>query len=137
MTVFVDTSALYGGLAADDARHAAAAGTWADLLESRTPLRTHTYVLVETVALVQRRLGLAAVADLHYQLLPQMSVRPVDAGLHSTAMTALLAADRRSVSLVDWVSFVMMREESLEEAFAFDADFAAEGFRLIPGPGAR
>lgn len=133
MTVLVDTSALYAGLAVDDANHPAAAAAWTALFEARTPLRTHSYVLVETVALVQRRLGVDAVADLHHRLVPQLSVRPVDAGLHDSAMTALLAAARRPVSLVDWVSFVMMRQESIEEAFTFDGDFADQGFRVLGG----
>ena len=42
-----------------------------------------------------------------------------------------LAALRRRLSFVDWVSFVLMREAGLEQAFAFDRDFAAEGFRLV------
>jgi predicted nucleic acid-binding protein len=34
--------------------------------------------------------------------------------------------------LVDWVSFEVMRRERIESAFAFDADFDAQGFRTIP-----
>jgi predicted nucleic acid-binding protein len=131
VTVFVDTSALYAGLDADDDTHGAAVAIWTELVETRAPLRTHHGVLVETTALVQRRLGMAAVRDLHHTLVPTLSVRWIDAALHRTAMTGLLAAGRRDLSLVDWTSFEMMREEGLTEAFAFDTDFTAQGFHLV------
>lgn len=135
MTVFVDTSALYAGLAEDDDDHTAAASVWSRLIEAGTPIRTHSSVLIETTALVERRLGIDAVRDLHHILVPAMSVRWVDAALHHTAMTALLAAGRRDVSLVDWISFEMMHEEHVTDAFAFDADFEAQGFRLVSAGG--
>lgn len=43
----------------------------------------------------------------------------------------MLAAGRR-VSLVDWTSFLVMRRRGITTAFAFDADFAAEGFQVTP-----
>lgn len=33
---------------------------------------------------------------------------------------------------MDRVSFEMMRREGVDVAFAFDPDFASEGFELIP-----
>ena len=47
-------------------------------------------------------------------------------------MTSLLASGRKDVSLVDWVSFELMRRAGISMAFAFDRDFAAQGFSLIP-----
>jgi predicted nucleic acid-binding protein len=57
-----------------------------------------------------------------------LTVRWVDADLHGRAVSALLAADRREVSLVDWTSFEMMRSRGVEAAFAYDDDFGAQGF---------
>ena len=45
MTVFVDTSALYALLSADDPMHRVAAGTFSTL--ATTELVTHNYVIVE------------------------------------------------------------------------------------------
>lgn len=95
-------------------------------------LITHSYVLVETSALVQRRLSPAAVRDLHHSLMAPVGVVWVDELLHRSAVTALLAGARRRVSLVDWVSFELMRRQGIERAFAFDEDFAAQGFELVP-----
>jgi predicted nucleic acid-binding protein len=130
--VFVDTSALYAVLDADDARHAEAAASWNRLLdgidEGHLEGVTHGSVLVESSALVQRRLGMPAVRALHDRVVPVLTVRWVDADLHGRAVSALLAADRREVSLVDWTSFEMMRSRGVEAAFAYDDDFGAQGF---------
>jgi predicted nucleic acid-binding protein len=56
----------------------------------------------------------------------------VDEDVHRTAVAALLAAVRRNVSFVDWVSFELMRRRSIDAAFAFDRDFATQGFRTVP-----
>ena len=133
MSVFVDSSALYPLLDADSDVHAAAAEEWNRLLDDGVRLRTHAYVVVEIAALAQRRIGMAAAVALHRDLVPVLSVRFVDEELHRQAETSLLAAGRRKVSLVDWTSFGMMRDENLTEAFAFDGHFAEQGFALRPG----
>jgi predicted nucleic acid-binding protein len=38
---------------------------------------------------------------------------------------------KRRVSLVDHISFLVMRRHHLVTAFAFDLDFTAAGFRLF------
>lgn len=132
MSVFVDTSALFTLVDADSPEHPAAAEEWNRLRHDKASLRTHNYVVLETATLLQRRLGMEAAAHLHRHLLPVLSVRFVDGDLHTLATTSLLAADRRKVSLVDWTSFEMMRDEHLTEAFAFDRHFAEQGFVLRP-----
>lgn len=128
MAVFLDTSALHALLDRDDAHHREAARTFQGLLEARWPLTTHAYVVVESVALVQRRLGVEAVRALAHHLLGVVEVAPVDEALHQAALTALLASGRREVSLVDWTSFLFMRERRLEKAFAYDEHFWEQGF---------
>lgn len=133
--VFVDTSALYAALDATDANGATAAPIWARLLDGveagTMELVTHSSVVVESVALVQRRLGMAAARILLDEFVRSMTVVWVDAELHARATTALLAANRRDVSLVDWTSFEVMRERTMDVAFAFDDDFAKQGFTLL------
>ncbi len=136
--VLVDTSAMYAVLDADDANHPEAARRWDRLLDavaegSRTGC-THSSVVVETSALVQRRLGMDAVRELHDRALPVLSVHWVDAELHARAVSALLAADRRDVSLVDWTSFELMRARGITEVLAFDDDFARQGFTVFGQP---
>lgn len=57
MTTFVDTSALYALLDADDAFHEPARKAWSALLPATDgQLITTNYILIETFALVQSRL---------------------------------------------------------------------------------
>jgi predicted nucleic acid-binding protein len=56
----------------------------------------------------------------------------VDEDRHREAREALLAAGRRTVSLVDWTSFLVMRRHGVRRAFTFDPDFGAEGFDVVP-----
>jgi predicted nucleic acid-binding protein len=127
VTVFVDTSALFALLDEDDANHARARATFARL--RGRDLVTHSYVVVEVVALVSRRLGWTAVERLIDGILPVIRVEVVDAAAHVVAMRAFRSARSVGVSLVDQASFTMMRAERIRDAFAFDRDFAAEGFR--------
>lgn len=131
MTVFADTSALYALLDADDANRERAIETLTEIRGSQRPLLTHSYVLVETTALLQRRIGLQAVAALHDDLLPGFEVAWVGEELHVAAWTALRAARRRQVSLVDHVSFELMHRRAVRAAFAFDDDFERAGFELL------
>ena len=133
MSTFVDTSALYALLDADHDNHAEAAN-W---LRGRgaspeNELVTHSYVIVETAALVHHRLGAAAVRDLFNAFLPALTVVFVDAGLHARATAACLAGLSRRMWFVDRVSFELIRDSALDRAFAFDRDFAREGFTLVP-----
>lgn len=132
--VFIDTSALYAAIDAADANHKHAARGWDRVLtgvaDGSLDALTHGSVLVETSALVQRRLGMTATRALHDHLVPVLDVAWVDEGLHARAVTALLAAGRRNISLVDWTSFELMRLRGIDTAFAFDTDFADQGFAV-------
>lgn len=131
MTVFVDTSAVYSLLDRDDRNHARAKTAFADLAVAER-LITHNYVLVECAALVHRRLGADATRSLLADVAPVLFVAWVDAEIHHAATSAFLAAARRDLSLVDWTSFEIMRRRGIRTAFAFDDDFAREGFELLP-----
>lgn len=134
MSVFVDTSALYALVDEDDLHYEVAASTWGDLLDHEL-LVTHTYVVVETSALLQRRFGTTAAARLHQDLLPPVSLLAIDADTHARSVDRWLADSRRHVSLVDVTSFVVMEASGLTQAFAYDSDFVSAGFTLVGSPG--
>lgn len=130
MAAFVDTSALFALLDRDDPQHVRAAEAMRRLA-GREDLLTHGYVVSETLALTQRRLGADAVRALVDKLLPALTTLTVDEHAHATGIAALVAALPTSVSFVDFVSFQVMRDHSLTRAFAYDEDFAVAGFTLI------
>ena len=131
MTVFVDTSALLAQLNRADDYHERSVDAFARLVREDR-LLTHNYAIVETTALAQSRLGLDAVRALLRDIIPLVEVRWIDPAIHEAATIALLAAGRRETSFVDWASFEVMRRSAIEVAFAFDRDFARQGFRLVP-----
>ena len=128
MMAFVDTSAIYAVLDRDDKNHPAARTTLKRLLEGEAILVTTNYVLVETCALVQHRLGLEAVRSFQQQIAPVLTIEWVSPAQHDSSMAAVLAAGRKKLSLVDCVSFTLMRQAGIRAAFAFDSHFVEQGF---------
>ena len=127
---FWDTSAIYAFLVAEDARHAEASAIF-DTLSPRTVLVCSSFVVQETVALLQARIGVPAVRRFVDVVQPMLDIFWVDAATHARASAALLAAGQRHVSLTDWTSFEVMRTLGIESAFAFDPHFEQQGFTLI------
>ena len=129
MTVFVDTSALYALLDADDDGHDRAMRGRDAVADD--VLVTHSYVVAETISLVRRRLGAEAAVRVIDELLPALDIVDVDGQLREAATRAFRAAVRSSTSFVDQTSFVFMRQQEIVRAWALDADFATAGFELV------
>jgi predicted nucleic acid-binding protein len=132
MTIFVDTSAFYALLDAGDRHHQAAKQVWVTSVREAADLVCSNYVIVETTALLQNRLGMEAVRAFQEDILPVVRVEWVDDSTHRTGVTALLTAGRRQLSLVDCISFDLMRRLGIHHALAFDEHFAEQGFEVIP-----
>jgi uncharacterized protein len=135
VNVFVDTSAFYALMDADDDNHAAAAAAWDILLGGRHTIRTSNYVLVETTALLQSRIGMNGLRDFAADIVPVLDMVWIGEGMHRSALHALLVSARRRLSLVDCTSFEAMRGAGIETAFCFDPHFAEQGFEVIPAAG--
>ena len=131
MRVFIDTSAFYAVLDGDDAHHPRAKRAWTDLLKAAHALVTSNYILVETFALLQNRLGIEAIRAFHDDILPLINIEFVASGTHRSGVASLLSASRRNLSLVDCVSFEVMRTSGINTAFAFDKHFKEQGFTLL------
>lgn len=131
MSVFVDTSALLAMVNVDDERHVEAVAAFSGFTDDEALLTTN-YVVMETIVLVQRRLGMAALATLRHDVLGVLDVRWVDSPLHEEAFDALEVQGHRLVSLVDHVSFQLMMRVKVRTAFAFDDDFSRAGFNVVP-----
>jgi predicted nucleic acid-binding protein len=130
LTTFVDTTAFYALLDPSDDFHERAL-SFASSVDA-ADLVTHNYIVVESIALAHGRLGPAQVRELRDSALRSIEVRWVDAAVHERALASLVAAARRRPSFVDWVSFELMRRDGIRTAFAFDRDFALQGFETVP-----
>jgi predicted nucleic acid-binding protein len=130
--IFLDTSGLIAVLDSDDRFHQPACDIWAYWNTHDVALRTSNYVVLESNALVQRRLGMEALRVLHEYLLAPVDVVWVSRDLHHIAMKNLWAANRRRLSLVDCTSFEMMHDMDLRGVFTFDHHFTERGFICLP-----
>jgi len=129
---FVDTSAFYALLDGDYACHNRATKWWERELPAGGSLVTSNYIVLETMALLQSRIGMPAVRAFNDSVLPVVRMEWIDEGTHSRSMSAFLAADRKGPSLVDCSSFEVMRRLGIRCAFTFDRHFRHYGFEAVP-----
>lgn len=132
--IFLDTSAIYALADIADSNHRQARAHLGGVLEAGETLLTHSYILVESMALLQKRLGFAAAVRFARDA-AAFEVVWVDESTHGEAVARLEKTGRCGVSLVDAVSFLVMRKRGIRTALAFDPDFVAAGFRLYGTPG--
>jgi predicted nucleic acid-binding protein len=129
---FIDTSAIFAFLDTEDDAHARALGEWERATDHAEAVVTTNYVLAETIALCQSRLGIAAVQDLAARVIPALSVEWITEDVHTAALATVLTANRRDLSLVDCTSFEIMRRLGITRAFALDDHFREQGFEVVP-----
>ena len=130
MTLFVDTSGILALVDRDDPDHAGMVDAFA--LGRTEELRTHAYIVVETLAVARRRFGASVAADIIDRVLPGITISMVDAELHAASVADFRDAIASSVSTVDRTSFAFMRREGIDRAIALDADFRTAGFVTLP-----
>lgn len=130
-SIFVDTSALFAYLVENDHDHPRAKRIGTTLFSEDHLLVTHSFIVCEIVSLLQHRVGLDAVRQWDAILLPLLDITWVDSTLYRQAATNLLETARRQVSLVDHISFELMRQHGITTAFAFDPHFQEFGFRVL------
>jgi predicted nucleic acid-binding protein len=130
MNVFVDTSGLFALLVQNDHMHIRARENFSYFAEQNAQLVTSSFVLVETIALLQRRIGLAPVHDFNAKILPLLDVIWVNDKWYTCAMQRLFAQNNRNVSLVDCLSFEIMDSLEIKYAFAFDRHFEENDFTI-------
>lgn len=129
--VFVDTSAILALMVTTDRAHPAAVAAFENLRRVKSRLVTSSHVLLETYALISRRLGLSAVDAFRHDFAPLIEVVWVDHDLHERALDGLLRDGRSGLSLVDAASFIVACERQVEAVFAYDRHFSEAGFELV------
>ena len=128
--VFVDTSAFYAHLDASDTFHAEATAYLVRAAEQGWTLVTTNYVVLETLALIQGRLGWSAVNAFQDKVLRHCEVSWVDESLHALGEARWAQARERRLSLTDCISFEFMRLRGLHEAIFQDEHFTRVGLRM-------
>lgn len=131
--IFLDTSAIYAMADRNDPNHERATEGLQGILDAGEEILTHNYVLVESMALLQNRLGTQAAIHLARDA-RSFRIEWVDEATHKEAVRRLTREAKRRASFVDMVSFLVMRRRGARTALAFDPDFEREGFQLFARP---
>lgn len=129
--VFVDTSGFYAALDARDPDHGRAVALFRQASAEAWQLETTSYVLHETWALVQARLGWEALDVLIKRLFPMCRLAYVDVKLQELGAARCMQARSRWLSLTDCVSLAYMHERAIRSAIAFDEHFGREGVKCL------
>lgn len=130
--VFVDTGAWVALADADDEYHARAASLYPDLLR-RHLLVTHNLVIAETYILIRRALGHSEAFLFLEKISSSPRIQKVysDQTLEAEAESILGKYKDQDFSYTDAVSFALMAQMQIRQAFAFDHHFSTAGFERI------
>ena len=135
--VFVDTSAWIAVSDAGDKYHSAARTAYQRIISERRTFLTTNLIIAEAYIIIRRTGGQAQAMRLLRSLRGSPRLHKVwsDASLESRAEEILEKHTDQEFSYTDAVSFVVMQEHGIEEAFTFDRHFATMGFRMVPAEG--
>lgn len=126
MTVaLVDTSGFYAAMDADDLHHRETLDKFRLAETDDWHLITHNYIVHETWALVQARLGWEAVDQWARVLLPRCEIIWVDEALHTLSAARCRQARERRLSLTDCVSLELMFRENFQDVIGYDAHLSS------------
>jgi predicted nucleic acid-binding protein len=132
--VFVDTSAWVAVSDKDESRHTEAAAYYRKLLVGPALLVTSLAVLAEAHILIRRRLGAQAASAFLKNANESARIEIIyPKPSHEAEAKAILSKyNDQDFSLADALSFVLMQENGVKEAFTYDRHFATAGFTKIP-----
>lgn len=132
MSIYIDTSAFFAILDSGDKFHKESKDTFLRLIGDKEIFHSSNYITIETIVLVQNRLGLDAVRAFQDDIVPIINIHWVDERIHNIAVSSLLIARRKNISFIDYTSFELMRLLGLKKVFTFDKHFKEQSFKLLP-----
>jgi len=130
--VYIDTSAFYALIDRADPYHKQAKALWPSLLDARVNRITSSYEVVETMELVQKRLGCEAAVVWQRAVLAVVDVKWVDQSLHDLGYELWLSLGRLGFSFTDCVGQILMSRYQISTAFCFKPKFADRGIAVVP-----
>ncbi len=133
-TLFVDTGAWLAVIDPKDQYHQPASVFYRQVLRAHRHLITTNLVVAETYVNLRRSLSHAAAIGFLDTIEQSLRIecawsRP---DLEDQARQILRQYADQDFSYVDAVSFALMREMEITEAFAFDRHFVTAGFVCVP-----
>ena len=129
--ILVDTSAIFAIVSPGDRFHTQARDIYLELLERGDQLYTTSYVLVESSALIHRRLGFEPLRTFIQSIRGAWETIWIERSTHEEIWNRMISRGNARLSLVDW-SVIVSSERTRSVIFAFDSDFSQEGLAVIP-----
>ncbi len=133
-TIFVDTGAWFALTDKSDQYHNQAVEIYPKLLNSYHHLTTTNLVIAESYVLIRHtighRAGIAFLKNLGAS--PRVIKIYSDSVFEEAAEETLQKYQDQDFSYTDAVSFAVMKQYGIEQAFSFDVHFVTAGFTLIP-----
>ena len=133
-TLFVDTGAWFALADKSDQHHSRAVKVYPKLLSSCHHLTTTNLVIAETYILIRHALGHRQAIRFLKNIAASPRIVKIysDSTLEETAEDILEKYQDQAFSFTDAVSFALMKQYNIMEAFSFDRHFAIAGFSLAP-----
>ena len=129
--VLIDTSAFYALLSPQDLFHKKAKNAFDLLIKRNHSLWTTSYTLVETLALVHRRLGSKVVLEFIQWQQSNVETYWVSQRIHDDALERFVEAEGKGLSFVDCTTMTVSRELDAQ-VFTFDGGFVKAGLPVVP-----
>jgi len=133
ITLFVDTGAWFALADKSDHYHKQAIHIYPELIKAFQYLTTTNLVIAETYILIRRSMGYRAAIVFLESIATSPRIRKIysDSELEERAEDILRKYQDQDFSYTDAVSFVVMDQFHIREAFSFDEHFITAGFTLI------
>jgi len=131
--VFVDTSAWYALQITDDQNHRQAKDIFPHLLRNYQSLMTSNHIIGETYKLLRVSKGYPEAKrflDILRQS-PRVESHFATHQMERGAFTFLHQYREHPFSFVDGISFCIMKEQGIKDAFTFDIHFRIAGFSRV------
>lgn len=132
--LFVDTSAWIAVVNSRDQYHPVAGDFYRHCFRNYKRLITSNLVVAETYIMLRLDCGSAVALQWWEMITDSIKIEVVytDAGLTADAFNLIKKYKDQRISLTDAVSFKIMEEQRIKEAFTFDSHFSTAGFIKLP-----
>ena len=132
--IFIDTGAFVARSLPRDQHHEAATQYWREIEQRKLRCCTSSFVLDETFTLLGRLAGnrFAAQRARNIYASRTLSILRPDAKTEARALEHFTKYADQGISFTDAISFALMKQARVRNAFTFDHHFAIAGFTLNP-----